>query len=142
MVGEIIDKEGQRNQFAPMPGAGGGGPGLGNGAAPGGYGGAGLGTGLPPGGAQGAMITIEVHVPKHKVGQVIGKGGETIRSLQDKARVRMFLIQEVDAACPTKPIKITGDPDRVEVRPYLKFLWTKIWQNCTMPILIRWLIDW
>ncbi|OQV21147.1 putative Far upstream element-binding protein 3 [Hypsibius exemplaris] len=107
MVQEIVDKEGQRNQFNPTGGLGAGG----------GYGGAGLGMGLglgaggPP---QGPQATVEVHVPKHKVGQIIGKGGETIRSLQDKARVRMFLIQDVDPASPTKPIKITGDPERVE----------------------------
>ncbi|XP_055339407.1 far upstream element-binding protein 1-like isoform X2 [Paramacrobiotus metropolitanus] len=95
MVNEIIEKEGQRHAPVPTGMMGGGGPG---------------------GGMQHSLgiVTIEVHVPKHKVGQVIGKGGETIRMLQEKARVRMFLIQEVEAASPTKPIKITGDPDRVE----------------------------
>lgn len=86
MVNEIIDKEGQRNPHNPSMSQ------------------HNLG-----------IVSVEVHIPKHKVGQIIGKGGETIRSLQDKARVRMFLIQDVDPSSPTKPIKITGDPERVEV---------------------------
>ncbi|GAV05975.1 hypothetical protein RvY_16021 [Ramazzottius varieornatus] len=108
MVNEIIEKEGQRNQ--PFPGSF---PGPGASPAGGGFGGPGGHQGGHPGlGAQ--SITIEVHVPRHKVGQVIGKGGETIRSLQDKTRVRMFLIQDVDPSMSTKPIKITGEPARVE----------------------------
>ena len=37
-------------------------------------------------------VTIEISVPGPKVGLIIGKGGETIRQLQEKAQVKMVSI--------------------------------------------------
>ncbi|XP_041369415.1 far upstream element-binding protein 1-like isoform X2 [Gigantopelta aegis] len=53
---------------------------------------------------------VEIMVPGPKVGLVIGKGGETIRQLQERADVKMVMIQ--DSNSPTahdKPLRITGD---------------------------------
>uniref|UniRef100_A0A8C4X1C2 K Homology domain-containing protein n=1 Tax=Eptatretus burgeri TaxID=7764 RepID=A0A8C4X1C2_EPTBU len=57
----------------------------------------------------------EIMVPANKVGLVIGKGGETIKQLQDRANVRMVMVQ--DGPHPTgmdKPLRIMGDPFKVQ----------------------------
>uniref|UniRef100_G1SQI0 Far upstream element binding protein 3 n=1 Tax=Oryctolagus cuniculus TaxID=9986 RepID=G1SQI0_RABIT len=57
----------------------------------------------------------EVLIPASKVGLVIGKGGETIKQLQERTRVKMVMIQ--DGPLPTgadKPLRITGDPFKVQ----------------------------
>lgn len=54
--------------------------------------------------------TLEMMIPGNKAGIVIGKGGETIKLLQEQAGVRMVIIQESNS--PTnydKPLRITGD---------------------------------
>lgn len=59
---------------------------------------------------------IEIMVPGPKVGLVIGKGGETIKHLQEKAAVKMVMIQ--DSNQPTsfdKPLRITGDLDKCQM---------------------------
>ncbi|XP_029632947.1 far upstream element-binding protein 1 isoform X2 [Octopus sinensis] len=56
---------------------------------------------------------IEMLIPGNKVGLIIGKGGETIRQLQDQANVKMVMIQ--DSSLPSahdKPLRITGEPSR------------------------------
>ena len=59
--------------------------------------------------------TLDMMVPGNKVGLIIGKGGETIRSLQDRAGVKMTIYQNVPDATETeKKLSITGPPDRVE----------------------------
>jgi len=56
-------------------------------------------------------------VAGHKVGLIIGKGGETIRHLQESTGAKIVVIQvsnesaEFDAE---KPLRITGPPDSVE----------------------------
>lgn len=55
-------------------------------------------------------VTLEMMIPGNKAGIVIGKGGETIKLLQEQAGVRMVIIQESNS--PTnydKPLRITGD---------------------------------
>ncbi|XP_005992192.1 far upstream element-binding protein 3 isoform X8 [Latimeria chalumnae] len=57
----------------------------------------------------------EVLIPATKVGLVIGKGGETIKQLQERTGVKMIMIQ--DGPMPTgadKPLRITGDPFKVQ----------------------------
>ncbi|KAL4609409.1 far upstream element-binding protein 3-like [Arapaima gigas] len=57
----------------------------------------------------------EVLIPASKVGLVIGKGGDTIKQLQERTGVKMIMIQ--DGPLPTgadKPLRITGDPYKVQ----------------------------
>ncbi|PAA69796.1 hypothetical protein BOX15_Mlig004678g1 [Macrostomum lignano] len=66
------------------------------------------------GGGGGGQDSIVIQVPAPKVGLLIGKAGETIKSLQDKAGVRMLLVQDsTTSALPEKPLKIIGSPDRL-----------------------------
>ncbi|KAJ0013077.1 hypothetical protein NQD34_017411 [Periophthalmus magnuspinnatus] len=58
----------------------------------------------------------QILIPANKVGLVIGKGGETIKQLQERTGVQMMMIQ--DDPMPTgadKPLRITGDPLKVQV---------------------------
>uniref|UniRef100_A0A8D2QID8 Far upstream element binding protein 3 n=1 Tax=Zonotrichia albicollis TaxID=44394 RepID=A0A8D2QID8_ZONAL len=58
----------------------------------------------------------EILIPASKVGLVIGKGGETIKQLQERTGVKMIMIQ--DGPLPTgadKPLRITGDAFKVQV---------------------------
>uniref|UniRef100_A0A8C1A105 K Homology domain-containing protein n=1 Tax=Cyprinus carpio carpio TaxID=630221 RepID=A0A8C1A105_CYPCA len=57
----------------------------------------------------------EILIPASKVGLVIGKGGDTIKQLQERTGVKMIMIQ--DDPMPTgsdKPLRITGDPYKVQ----------------------------
>ncbi|XP_035235335.1 far upstream element-binding protein 3-like isoform X4 [Anguilla anguilla] len=57
----------------------------------------------------------EILIPACKVGLVIGKGGDTIKQLQERTGVKMIMIQ--DGPMPTgadKPLRITGDPYKVQ----------------------------
>ncbi len=49
---------------------------------------------VPPSGTAGYPPYQEVMVPGSKVGLVIGKGGETIKMLQEKTGAKMVIIQE------------------------------------------------
>lgn len=58
----------------------------------------------------------QILIPANKVGLVIGKGGETIKQLQERTGVQMIMIQ--NDPLPTgadKPLRITGDPYKVQV---------------------------
>ncbi|GIY18651.1 hypothetical protein CDAR_11762 [Caerostris darwini] len=58
---------------------------------------------------------VEMMIPGPKVGLVIGKGGETIRNLQERAAVKMVLIQDgPQQSNQEKPLRITGEPDKCE----------------------------
>uniref|UniRef100_A0A673TGD5 Far upstream element binding protein 3 n=1 Tax=Suricata suricatta TaxID=37032 RepID=A0A673TGD5_SURSU len=64
----------------------------------------------------GSSAVQEILIPASKVGLVIGKGGETIKQLQERTGVKMVMIQ--DGPLPTgadKPLRITGDPFKVQV---------------------------
>uniref|UniRef100_A0A8C7L7A7 KH-type splicing regulatory protein n=1 Tax=Oncorhynchus kisutch TaxID=8019 RepID=A0A8C7L7A7_ONCKI len=57
----------------------------------------------------------EMMIPAGKAGLIIGKGGETIKQLQERAGVKMILIQ--DGSQPPnmdKPLRIIGDPYKVQ----------------------------
>ncbi|KAM9818245.1 far upstream element-binding protein 2-like isoform X2 [Syngnathus typhle] len=66
-----------------------------------------------PNGQTGSMQ--EMVIPAGKAGLIIGKGGETIKQLQERAGVKMILIQ--DGSQPPnvdKPLRIIGDPFKVQ----------------------------
>merc|ERR1719411_588269 len=65
-----------------------------------------------PGGAGGGMF--EMMVPGHKVGLIIGKGGETIKQLQERSGAKIIIVQDSPEAAHEKPLRITGDPNAVE----------------------------
>ncbi|KAL8600841.1 hypothetical protein ACOMHN_056499 [Nucella lapillus] len=72
----------------------------------------GMGMGGP--GPEGNSV-LEMSIPGGKVGLIIGKGGETIRQLQERANVKMIMIQ--DSNTPTasdKPLRITGEPSKCQ----------------------------
>lgn len=55
-------------------------------------------------------ITIELMIPGTKAGVIIGKGGETIKQLQDELGVKMVIIQESNSPSNfDKPLRITGE---------------------------------
>lgn len=59
--------------------------------------------------------SCELMIPSPKVGLVIGKGGETIRSLQERANCKMVLIQDgIYQNQDEKPLRITGDREKCE----------------------------
>lgn len=53
-------------------------------------------------------------VPGAKVGLIIGKGGETIKQLQEKTGAKMVIIQDGPGQEMEKPLRISGDPQKVE----------------------------
>ncbi|XP_030921684.1 far upstream element-binding protein 2-like, partial [Geospiza fortis] len=54
-------------------------------------------------------------IPAGKAGLVIGKGGETIKQLQERAGVKMILIQDGSQNTNVdKPLRIIGEPYKVQ----------------------------
>uniref|UniRef100_A0A672HR37 K Homology domain-containing protein n=1 Tax=Salarias fasciatus TaxID=181472 RepID=A0A672HR37_SALFA len=61
------------------------------------------------------MTVQEIMVPATKAGLVIGKGGETIKSLQERAGVKMVMIQDgPQNTGADKPLRISGEPFKVQ----------------------------
>ncbi|XP_073704378.1 far upstream element-binding protein 1 isoform X3 [Garra rufa] len=61
------------------------------------------------------MSVQEVMIPSSKAGLVIGKGGETIKQLQERAGVKMVMIQDgPQNTGADKPLRISGDPFKVQ----------------------------
>ena len=75
-------------------------------------GGGGGGMDGAPSGAGGGLF--EMLIPGHKVGLVIGKGGETIKQLQEQTGAKMIIIQDTNQQAEQKPLRITGTPESVE----------------------------
>merc|ERR1719244_2042821 len=92
-----------------MMGGGGGGGGSGAGVTGGGVGGG----NMNQGGGQPGLF--ELMVPGHKVGLVIGKGGETIKTLQEQTGAKIIIIQENSDHADQKPLRITGPPAAVQM---------------------------
>jgi rRNA processing protein Krr1/Pno1 len=63
------------------------------------------------GGGGGAEFSLDIEA--HMVGKIIGRGGETIRSLQQNSGARITIDQNFPAGHPRK-IHISGSPDVVE----------------------------
>ncbi|XP_078384969.1 far upstream element-binding protein 3-like isoform X1 [Oculina patagonica] len=58
---------------------------------------------------------IEMMIPASKVGLIIGKGGETIKALQERAQCRMMMVQDGPYLnAPEKPLRIMGDSMRAQ----------------------------
>lgn len=59
--------------------------------------------------------TAQMTVPSHRVGLIIGKGGETIRELQDRSGARIMIAPDGgnDTATGERPIQITGDEEAI-----------------------------
>lgn len=72
-------------------------------------GGRGMGGGGGMGGGQ-----VEMMVPGHKVGLIIGKGGETIKMLQEQTGAKIIIIQESNEHADQKPLRISGPPEAIE----------------------------
>ncbi|XP_057189349.1 far upstream element-binding protein 1 isoform X2 [Triplophysa rosa] len=61
------------------------------------------------------MSVQEIMIPSTKAGLVIGKGGETIKQLQERAGVKMVMIQDgPQNTGADKPLRISGDPFKVQ----------------------------
>lgn len=56
----------------------------------------------------------EIMIPGSKVGLVIGKGGETIKQLQERTGAKMVVVQDGPGQEMEKPLRISGDPQKVE----------------------------
>ncbi len=64
----------------------------------------------------GNRSTITIHIPVNKVGVVIGRGGETIRDLQDRSGARINVTPD-SAASPQsndRPVTLIGDETAVQ----------------------------
>nr|XP_006823040.1 PREDICTED: far upstream element-binding protein 2-like isoform X5 [Saccoglossus kowalevskii] len=65
------------------------------------------------GGLGDGNTTIELMIPSNKVGLVIGKGGEMIKKLQERAGVKMVMIQDATTSGTSdKPLRVSGDPQK------------------------------
>lgn len=76
---------------------------------------------MPPPGPTGYPPYQEIMVPGAKVGLVIGKGGETIKMLQEKTGAKMVIIQDGPNQEVIKPLRISGDPQKIEHAKNLVF---------------------
>ncbi|XP_070500649.1 far upstream element-binding protein 1-like isoform X3 [Chironomus tepperi] len=79
----------------------------------GGIGGNGSGNG-PARPGLGANSYTEMMIPGSKVGLIIGKGGLTIKQLQERTGAKMVVIQDGPDQEMEKPLRISGDPQKVE----------------------------
>uniref|UniRef100_A0A6M2DRD4 Putative k-similarity type rna binding protein n=1 Tax=Xenopsylla cheopis TaxID=163159 RepID=A0A6M2DRD4_XENCH len=71
--------------------------------------------------AQSGPTSVEIMIPGPKVGLIIGKGGETIKQLQEKSGAKMIVIQEGPNPEQEKPLRITGDIQKVEYAKQLVY---------------------
>ena len=55
-----------------------------------------------------------MNVPGHKVGLIIGRGGKTVKQLQERSGAKITIIQDSPKVAHEKPLRITGDPGAVE----------------------------
>ncbi|XP_026728273.1 far upstream element-binding protein 3 isoform X2 [Trichoplusia ni] len=115
LVNQIVNHRGRENAPQHGEGAGaGGGPGM---------------PPPPPRGAQGSMAgnlpigradwvqncdQEEIMLPGPKVGLIIGKNGKTIKQLQEQSGAKMVVIQDGPNTEYEKPLRISGDPAKVE----------------------------
>ncbi|RWS30006.1 far upstream element-binding protein 1-like isoform X1 [Leptotrombidium deliense] len=59
--------------------------------------------------------TLDMMIPGSKVGFIIGKGGEMIRNLQERASVKMTVIQQTaEVTEGQKQLRIVGEPSKVD----------------------------
>lgn len=64
---------------------------------------------------QSGFAQVEIMIPGPKVGLIIGKGGESIKQLQEKSGAKMVIIQDgPNQQENEKPLRISGEVQRVE----------------------------
>ena len=61
--------------------------------------------------------SIQIMVHNSKIGLIIGRGGETVKDLQDRSGAKIFVNQDakVDLSASEKPVTISGDPEAIKV---------------------------
>uniref|UniRef100_A0A1I8ML83 K Homology domain-containing protein n=2 Tax=Musca domestica TaxID=7370 RepID=A0A1I8ML83_MUSDO len=74
---------------------------------------------MPPPGPTGFPPYQEIMIPGTKVGLVIGKGGDTIKQLQEKTGAKMVIIQDGPNQELIKPLRISGEPQKIEMAKQL-----------------------
>lgn len=79
------------------------------------------GPGGPMGGGAPGRNFVEIMIPGPKVGLIIGKGGETIKQLQERSGAKMVVIQDGPSQEHEKPLRISGDPQKVEFAKQLVY---------------------
>lgn len=72
-------------------------------------------------GQMGGRNFLEIMIPGPKVGLIIGKGGETIKQLQERSGAKMVVIQDGPNQEQEKPLRISGDPAKVEYAKQLVY---------------------
>ena len=70
--------------------------------------------GGPAGRGQAGSITTEMEVPSRKIGFVIGRGGETIRNIQNQSGARVSVSQDQRTG-PTRVVVISGSADSIAI---------------------------
>ncbi|XP_035451630.2 far upstream element-binding protein 3 isoform X2 [Spodoptera frugiperda] len=116
LVNQIVNHRGRENapQHPENQGGGGGMPPMQRGAGGGGGGGAMTGN-VPIGRADWVQnCDDEIMLPGPKVGLIIGKNGKTIKQLQEQSGAKMVVIQDGPNTEYEKPLRISGDPAKVE----------------------------
>ncbi|KAK7253109.1 hypothetical protein RIF29_37547 [Crotalaria pallida] len=87
--------------------------------------------GLSPAQATVGSEQIQIQVPNEKVGLIIGRGGETIKSLQTRSGARIQLIpQHLPEGDNSKErtVQVTGDKRQIEIaQEMIKEVMSQIW---------------
>ncbi|KAI5440157.1 hypothetical protein KIW84_025483 [Lathyrus oleraceus] len=102
--------------------------------------------GLSPAQAIVGSDQVQIQVPNEKVGLIIGKGGETIKSLQTKTGARIQLIpQHLPEGDDSKErtVQVTGDKRQIEIaQEMIKEVLSQIWplpfprgQHCFLDVI-------
>lgn len=60
------------------------------------------------------IVSSVIMIPRSKVGLIIGKGGETIKQLQEKSGAKLFIVQDDTSTSDEKPLRVSGEPHKVE----------------------------
>ncbi|KAI8848071.1 hypothetical protein BC829DRAFT_225619 [Chytridium lagenaria] len=60
------------------------------------------------------QTTFPLEVPASKVGLVIGRSGETIKSLQERSGAKIGVVQDQDSKSATRTVNLTGSADAIE----------------------------
>ncbi len=113
-IHRIIDENGRQGVGQPDRRSGGSGGG-------GGVGGGGVGAGSSSGGSSNSSGThqpalregedsMQIMVPDRTVGLIIGRGGETIRDLQERSKCHVNIVGESKSIHGLRPVNLIGTP--------------------------------
>lgn len=61
--------------------------------------------------------TVQMMIHTSKIGLVIGRGGETVKDLQERSGAKIFVNQDakIDSNLNEKPVVISGDPEAIRI---------------------------